>query len=95
MEITSHLNLALVTIYLSQSIRGGSKEMKEWVLKQSSYKETGDLRKKSRTIPVNINVTVKQEGKKKKKKKVLIDQKQIAFFSQNMQNAQNIRGMNC
>ena len=76
-------NLALGDGYIfSQSIRGGSKEMKEWVLKQSSYKETGDLRKKSRTIPVNINVTVKQEGKKKKKKKVLIDQKQIAFFSQ-------------
>jgi len=76
-------NLALGDGYIfSQSVRGGSKEVKEWVLKESGYETTGDFRKKSRTTPVNINVTVKQEGKKKTKKKVSIDQKQIAFFSQ-------------
>lgn len=76
-------NLALGDGYIfSQSVRGGSAELKKWVLDETGYDATGDFRKKSWTIPVNINVTVKQAGKKKIKKKVPIDQKQIAFFSQ-------------
>lgn len=76
-------NLALGDGYIfGQSVRSGSAELKQWVLNESGYASTGDFRKKSRIIPVNINVTVKQTGKKKTKKKVPIDQKQIAFFSQ-------------
>jgi transposase len=76
-------NLALGDGYIfSQSVRGANAELKKWILDESGYDTTGDFRKKSRTIPVSINVTVKQAGKKKTKKKVPIDQKQIVFFSQ-------------
>jgi len=75
-------NLALGDGYIfSQSIRGGSAELKRWILDESGYDATGDSRKKSRIIPVSINVTVRQTGKKKTKKKVPIDQKQVVFFS--------------
>lgn len=76
-------NLALGDGYIfSQKIRGGSAELKQWVLNKSGYDGKGDSRKKSRIIPVAINVTVRRTGKKKIKKKVPIDQKQVVFFSQ-------------
>jgi len=76
-------NLALGDGYIfSQSVRGGSAELKQWILNENGYDGIGDSRKKSRIIPVSINVTVKQTGKRKTKKKVTIDQKQIVFFSQ-------------
>ena len=75
-------NLALGDGYIfSQSIRNSCAELKQWVLDENGYDGAGDSRKKSRLIPVTINVTVKQTGKKKTKKKVPIDQKQIVFFS--------------
>ncbi|MDK2903917.1 MAG: hypothetical protein PWQ93_1836 [Clostridiales bacterium] len=80
-NIAFHLALGDGYIF-SQSVRGASAELNQWILDESGYDTTGDFRKKSRTIPVSINVTVNQTGKKKTKKKVPIDQKQIAFFSQ-------------
>lgn len=76
-------NLALGDRYIfSQSVRGGSAKLKQWILDETGYEGVGDFRKKSRSIPVDINVTVKQTGKKITKKKIPIDQKQIVFFSQ-------------
>lgn len=69
----------------SQSVRGASKDFKQYVLDDKDYRWIGknkDYKIKSRMIPVTINVTVgKYSNGKNKKKKVAIDQKQIIFYS--------------
>jgi len=67
----------------SKSVRGASKEFKEWVLEQTEYRVySDDYRIKSKVVPdAVINVTVEQIGKKKKKKKETVEQKWVAFYS--------------
>jgi transposase len=67
----------------SQSVRGASEAFKSYVLKNDGYTWIGkDYKRKSRVIPTEINVTVgKYDNGKNKKKKVLIDQKQVVFYS--------------
>jgi transposase len=66
----------------SKSIRGADEEFKAYVLDEKGYIEGNDYKMKSRVIPAEINVTVKQVGKKKSKKKVQVDQKQVIFYSE-------------
>lgn len=66
----------------SKSVRGANEEFKAYVLDENSYIEGIDYKKKSRIVPTQINVTVKQVGKKKFKKKIRIDQKQVVFYSE-------------
>jgi len=67
----------------SQTIRGSSEAFKTYVLDEEGYVNFSDEYKmKSRTIPVEIHITVS----KGKKKKMPIDQKQIVFYSQNYSN---------
>jgi len=67
----------------SQSVRGASEAFKSYVLDEDGYTWIGkDYKRKSRIIPTEINVTVgKYKSGKNKKKKVLIDQKQVIFYS--------------
>ena len=67
----------------SKSVRGASEEFKSYVLKDEGYAWIGqDYKKKSRIVPVDIDVTVgKYANGKNKKKKVKIDQKQVVFYS--------------
>jgi len=62
----------------SQTVRGGSKELKQYVLDEEGYKWIGeDYKKKSRIYPREI--TVKDiHGKEKK---VRVDEKQVVFYS--------------
>lgn len=65
----------------SQSVRGASNLFKEYVLDDKGYVAMGDdYKRKSRIVPVEINVSV-GNNEKKRKKKVLIDQKQVVFYS--------------
>lgn len=75
-------NTALGDGYVySQRVRGASDLFKAYVLNDEGYVEIGsDYKRKSRTVPVEIKVSV-GDGKKKKKKKVLLDQKQVVFYS--------------
>jgi len=66
----------------SKSIRGADEDFKAYVLDEEGYVTGNDYKKKSRVIPTEINVTVKQVGKKKSKKKIQIDQKQVVFYSE-------------
>jgi hypothetical protein len=62
----------------SQTVRGGNKEIKQYVLDAKGYKWIGeDYKKKSRLYPREITVT-DIHGKEKK---VRIDEKQVAFYS--------------
>ena len=62
----------------SQSVRGGNKELKDYVLDPQGYRPLGDgFRIKSRQYPRTIYVT-NREGKKKK---VQLDEKQVVFYS--------------
>ena len=62
----------------SQTVRGGNKELKQYVLDAKGYKWIGeDYKKKSRLYPREITVT-DIHGKEKK---VRIDEKQVAFYS--------------
>jgi transposase len=81
-------NIAYATVlgdgYIySKSVRGASKEFKEWVLDESDYRElTGKYKLKSKTVPdAVINVTTKQAGKKRYKAKEKVEQKWVAFYS--------------
>ena len=81
-------NIAYATVlgdgYIySKSVRGASKDFKEWVLDQSDYRELTDkYRLKSKIVPdASIQVTTKQVDKKKSKKTVKLEQKWIAFYS--------------
>jgi transposase len=62
----------------SQTIRGGNKELKNYVLNESSYRWLGDDYKiKSRVYPRLINVRTATGAIKK----VSIDEKQVVFYS--------------
>ena len=68
----------------SKSIRTASKEFKDWALDEKGYRQFGDKYKlKSRVIPdAAVNVTVDQIGQKKVKKEFVVEQKQVAFYSE-------------
>ena len=68
----------------SKSVRGASKNFKQWVLDETGYRQLTDSYKlKSKLVPdAEINVTVKQIGKKKIKKKETVEQKWIVFYSE-------------
>ncbi len=68
----------------SKSVRGASKDFKQWVLDQTGYRQLSDSYKlKARIVPdAEINVTVKQVGKRKTKKKETVEQKWIVFYSE-------------
>lgn len=77
-------NTALGDGYVySKSVRGASEDFKSYVLNDEGYTWIGqDYKKKSRVLPVYIDVTVgKYANGKNKKKKVKIDQKQVIFYS--------------
>ncbi len=62
----------------SQSVRGASKEIKDFVTSDVGYSFIGeDFKIKSRIVPTEIRIT----DANGKKRKVLIDQKQVAFYS--------------
>ena len=67
----------------SKSVRGASKEFKEWILEESGYRNYSDNYKlKSKVVPdAVINVTVEQTGNRRKKKKETIEQKWVAVYS--------------
>lgn len=63
----------------SKSVRGSSKEVKDFVLNFSDYKDMGNEYKfKSRVVNTNIWIT----NVKGKKVQVEIDQKQVVFYSE-------------
>ena len=65
----------------SQTVRGGNKEFKDYVLNQSGYRKFGkdaNSKLKSRIYPREIYVTDIQG----KEKKFRIDEKQVVFYSQ-------------
>ncbi len=63
---------------LSQSVRGGDKNLKSYVLDQGGYKSLHEgFKSKSRLYPREIWVT----GKEGKKTKVVVDEKQVAIYS--------------
>ncbi|HHW70535.1 MAG TPA: IS1634 family transposase [Clostridiales bacterium] len=67
----------------SKSVRGASSKFKSYVLDNEGYTWIGnDYKRKSRVVPTEIYVTVdKYKNGKNKKKKVLLDQKQVVFYS--------------
>ena len=74
-----------------QSVRGADAEFKEWVLKKDYHadKLTDDdgnevtFTHKSRIHPKELNVNVTKPGQKKPvKKKVVVDQKQMVYYSE-------------
>ncbi len=74
-----------------QSIRGASKEFKKWVLKvgYTSEKVTDDdgdeitFRHKSRIFPKQLDVNVTKPGRKKPvKRTVVVNQKQMVYYSE-------------
>lgn len=77
----------------SQSVRGATRELKDFVTDEDGYRYIGkDFKIKSRVVPTEIYVT-DQNGKKKK---VIIDQKQVAFYSKRYDiKAKNDRDVAC
>jgi transposase len=69
----------------SQSVTGGSDELKAYVLDDNGYTEPTKegFKRKSRVLPVTVKVTagVTKNGKKKKKDVPLEAQKQVVFYS--------------
>ena len=74
-----------------QTVRGADSEFKEWVLKDDykNDKITDDegnkitFKHKSRVFPKELNVNVTKPGQKKPvKKKVVVDQKQLVYYSE-------------
>jgi len=62
----------------SQTVRGGNKELKDYVLDQSEYRRIGDNdRIKSRLYPREIAISNAKGGRSK----VRIDEKQVVFYS--------------
>ena len=62
----------------SQTVRGGNKELKQYVLNEEGYKWIGDdYKKKSRLYPREITV----KDIRGKEKKIRVDEKQVAFYS--------------
>jgi thiol-disulfide isomerase/thioredoxin len=62
----------------SQTVRGGNKELKNYVLDPSGYREVGDNCKiKSRLYPREIAISNAEGGRTK----IRIDEKQVVFYS--------------
>jgi len=79
-------NVALGDGYIfSQSISGGSDELKAYVLDPAGYSKPDDegFKKKSRVCPVKVKITVgsTKSGRKSKKTVTLEAQKQVIFYS--------------
>jgi transposase len=67
----------------SQSIRGGSKALKEYVVDEAGYKWLGnEYKRKSRVERREIQVDFDRKDGTTHKKKVLVDQRQIVFYSE-------------
>jgi len=67
---------------LSQSISGSSEEFKKYVLQERGYEYFNDeYKRKSRIIPREIQVDFERGNGTSYKKKVLVDQRQIVFYS--------------
>lgn len=67
----------------SQSIAGGSADFKKYVINSDGYKWHGDkFKKKSRIERREINVDFERNDGTIHKKKVLVDQRQIVFYSE-------------
>ena len=67
----------------SQSIRGSSKSFKEYVVDEAGYKWHGEeYKKKSRVQRREIQVDFDRKDGTTHKKKVLVDQRQIVFWSE-------------
>jgi transposase len=67
----------------SQSIRGGSKAFKEYVVNETGYEWFGDeYKRKSRIERREIQVDFERKDGSTYKKKVLVDQRQIVFYSE-------------
>lgn len=63
----------------SQTVRGGHKELKDFVLDESGYRQIGeDYKIKSRVYPREVTV----KDIRGKLKKVRIDEKQVVFYSE-------------
>jgi transposase len=76
-------NTALGDGYIfSKSVLGADREFKAWVLDESGYIVGDDYKRKSRTVPTDIRVSVDKNGEKTKKTKVSVDQKQVVFYSE-------------
>lgn len=66
----------------SQSIRGGAKAFKEYVIAEKGYIWQGeDYKRKSRICRREIQVDFKRSDGSTYKKKILVDQRQIVFYS--------------
>jgi transposase len=66
----------------SQSIRGASQAFKDYIVDESGYEWFGDdHRRKSRVERREIQVDFERKGGGTYKKKVLVDQRQIVFYS--------------
>jgi len=79
-------NAALGDGYIfSQSVSGGSAELKAYVLDPAGYSEPTDegFKKKSRVCPVKVKITngTTKTGRKSKKTVLLEAQKQVVFYS--------------
>lgn len=72
-------NLARGNGYVfSQTVRGGNKELKDYVLDESNYRKIGEgFKIKSRLYPREIKVSNASGGKSK----VRLDEKQVIFYS--------------
>jgi hypothetical protein len=67
----------------NQSIRGGDKAFKAYVLDEAGYEWYGDeYKRKSRTLHREILVDFDGKDGKTHKRKVLVDQRQIVFYSE-------------
>jgi len=67
----------------SQSIRGGSKKFKEYVINESGYEWFGEeYKRKSRAERREIQVDFTRADGTTHKKNVLVDQRQIVFYSE-------------
>jgi len=66
----------------SQSIRGGGKSFKQYVMDDKGYEWLGEkYKRKSRVVRREIQVDFRKNGKTVKKK-ILVDQRQIVFYSE-------------
>lgn len=67
----------------SQSIRGGSKAFKEYVISETGYEWFGEeYKRKSRIERREIQVDFERSDGTTHKKKMLVDQRQIVFYSE-------------
>ena len=80
--VNTHQNIAAIILQkngyvFSQTIRGGHKELKDFVLDEKGYRKIGEDKIKSRLYPRLLNVTDVND----KTQKPRIDEKQVIFYS--------------